>query len=468
MSKFSLIYLCSFFLLLAVLSFFNIIYSYYFNLYLNVDTYIYTLIISLIIGSGFLFKKKKENKISIFEKISLVIIGYLILPLVISIPFFLSIYNISFIDCYFEAISGFTSTGFTIFDNVRHLDQSLILWRSSSQWIGGLYFLFSIILLIDVFDDNLKKSLTDFLSFNTSEMFKQSSKVLILYTILSFIIFLILKLIDFRTFNALNLSLSLISSGGFLPTNGIDKIINTDFKKVIFSIIMLISFFSIFLSYNLTFIKKKNLNVFFEDFYLLIYLVFVIIIFFIFFNYNENFIDILFSISSSVSNIGLSFQNSNSDLYFIFLLLVIIGGSFFSTSSGIRFIKLFTLIKFSINDLLSHTNPKQILISKMTFSEKNIEQKDINKYFFTIIIFIISLLTITSLLLISNINLDNAFRLGILTIMNTVNSSIYGLENFDFFNLNNFSKLTLIVFMIIGRVELLTILILFKKFLFKN
>ncbi len=104
----------------------------------------------------------------------------------------------------------------------------------------------------------------------------------------------------------------------------------------------------------------------------------------------------------------------------------------------------------------------------MTFSEKNIEQKDINKYFFTIIIFIISLLTITSLLLISNINLDNAFRLGILTIMNTVNSSIYGLENFDFFNLNNFSKLTLIVFMIIGRVELLTILILFKKFLFKN
>ena len=45
----------------------------------------------------------------------------------------------------FESISGFTSTGFTIFENIKHLDESLILWRSTSQWIGGLYFLFSII-----------------------------------------------------------------------------------------------------------------------------------------------------------------------------------------------------------------------------------------------------------------------------------------------------------------------------------
>ena len=468
MSRFSLTYLCSFFLLLSVLSFFNIIYSYYFNLYLNVNTYIYTLLISLFFGSLFLLKKKKDKKISIYEKISVVIFGYFLLPLIISIPFFLSIYNISFIDSYFEAISGFTSTGFTIFENVKHLDQSIILWRSSSQWIGGLYFLFSIILLINVFDDKLKKSLTDFLSFNTSETFNQSFKVLILYSILTFIIFIVLKLIDFRTFNALNFSLSLISSGGFLPTNSLSKVINTDFKKIIFSILMLISFFSIFLSYNLAFIKKKNLNVFFEDFYLLLYLSIVVIIFFLFFNYNENFIDILFSISSSISNIGFSLKGSSSDQYFIFLILVIIGGSFFSTSSGIRFIKLFILIKFSINDLLSHTKPKQILISKMAFSEKYIDQTDINKYFFTLIIFIISLSIIVSLLLLSNIDLDNSFKLGILTIMNTVNSSNYGIENFDFLNLSYFSKLALMTFMIIGRVELLTILILAKKFLFKN
>ena len=111
-------------------------------------------------------------------KIITVIFGYLFFPLIISLPYYLSIYNISFINCYFEAVSGFTSTGFTIFDNIKQIDQSLIIWRSTSQWIGGLYFLFSIILLIDIFDENLKKSLTNYLSFDSSEIFKQSFKII--------------------------------------------------------------------------------------------------------------------------------------------------------------------------------------------------------------------------------------------------------------------------------------------------
>ena len=179
MSYFSLIYLGIFSIIISVLSFFNIIYSYYFNFYLNLNCYVYSLILSLFLGLIFLFKKKDNFKISIYHKILTVILGYLIMPCIISIPFYFSIYNISFLDSYFESISGFTSTGFSVFDNVKHLDASLIIWRSSSQWIGGLYFLFSIILLIDIFDNSLKKSLTNFLTFNTSETLKQSMKILI-------------------------------------------------------------------------------------------------------------------------------------------------------------------------------------------------------------------------------------------------------------------------------------------------
>ena len=148
------------------------------------------------------------------------------IPLILSIPFFFSIYNISFLDSYFETISGFTSTGFTIFENIKHLDQSLILWRSSTQWIGGLYFLFSIILLIDIFDNNLKKSLTNFITFDTSETLKQSFKILILYTILTFFIFIVLKIFNFRDFDSFNLSMTLISSGGFLPFNNLNMDLN--------------------------------------------------------------------------------------------------------------------------------------------------------------------------------------------------------------------------------------------------
>ena len=99
MSRFSLIYLSSFFLLISFLSFLNILYSYYFNLYLNIDTYVYTLIISLIFASIPLIKKRDDKKTSIYEKIITIVIGYFLIPAVISIPYFLSIYNISFLDC---------------------------------------------------------------------------------------------------------------------------------------------------------------------------------------------------------------------------------------------------------------------------------------------------------------------------------------------------------------------------------
>ena len=468
MNRFILNYLGIFFLLLSVLSFFNIIYSYYFNLYLNIDTYFYTFLISFIIGIISLINNKSDIKINIYIKILTVIAGYFLIPLVISIPYYFSIYNVSFLNCYFESISGFTSTGFTIFNNIKHLDESLILWRSTSQWIGGIYFLFSILLLIDIFDDNLKKSLTNFISFNYSETFKQSFKILILYIALTLLLFISLKLIDLRTFDSFNLAMTIISSGGFLPVNNIDSIINTNIKEIIFSILMLFSYFSLFLIYNILFLKNKTLNFFAEDIYLFIYFLFLVIVFFIFFNFNYNFSTILFSLTSSMSNIGISFNNSPSNLWFIFLIIVVIGGSFFSTSSGLRLLKVYFLFKYSINEILSYSKPNNIFNTKLLLVDFNIVQKDINKYFLSVLIFIISLFIITSLLSIFNINFEDSFKLGILTLMNTVNSSMYELNNFDFFQLSFYSKLTMIVFMIIGRVELLTILIIVKKFLFKT
>jgi len=470
MNYFSLLYLGVFSLLISILSFFNIIYSYYFNLYLSIDSYLYSLLVSLLIGSIFLIKKKNNIKVSIYQKILTVISGYFILPLIISIPFYFSIYNISFLDSYFESISGFTSTGFTIFDNIKHLDESLILWRSSSQWIGGLYFLFSIILLIDIFDNNLKKSLTNFLSFNTSEILKQSSKILILYIILTFCIFLAFKISDFRSFVSFNLSMSIIASGGFLPVNNLSSIINSNAKEIIFSLLMLVSFFSIFLTYNLFFFKSKNLNFFQEDIYLFFYLIFIVSLFFLFLNYNYdyNFSLILLSLTSSISNIGISLDKSPPNFSIFFLILSIIGGSFFSTSSGIRFLKVYALFKFSINDLISHAKPKNVFLNKNLLLDTSFEKTEIYKYFLSILIFIISLLVLTSLLTISQVSFENSFKLSILTLMNTVNSSMHDLNDFNFENLHFFTKYYLIIFMIIGRVELISLLIIFKKFLFKS
>ena len=469
MKYFKLIYLSVFFGIVSILAFFNITYSYYLNLYLNLNTYIITFIVSILLTILFYYSKNNdEKKITIYDKILTILLGYFLLPLVISIPFYFSIYNLTFVNAFFESISGFTSTGFTIFNNINHIDQSLILWRSASQWIGGLYFLFSIILLIDIFDHSFKKSLTNFLSFNKSETFKQAFKIFLFYSLITLSIFIILSLFDIRLFNSLNLAMTIISSGGFLPSNNLSNLLVNNSQVIIISILLLSSFFSIFLIYNLIFTKNHNLNFFNEDIHLLFYFLFLLIIFFVFLNFENNFSELFLSLTSSISNVGFSLNNSSNNLSFVFLILVIIGGSFFSTSSGIRFLKIYSLFKYSINEILSYSRPKNIYINKHLFSKDSFKLDEIYKYFLSVIVFIISLLILTFLLTLSGIDFESSFKLSILTIMNTVNSSMFGLGDFSFYDLHFMTKYYLIFFMIVGRLELLTLLIICKKFLFKN
>ena len=191
-------------------------------------------------------------------------------------------------------------------------------------------------------------------------------------------------------------------------------------------------------------------------------------IFFLFFTFSNDFSINLLSLSSSMSNIGFSLNHNQPNLNFIYLILVIIGGSFFSTSSGLRFIKIYSLFKYSLNQILSFSKPKNIFMNKLLFTNINFDFKEINKYFLTVLIFVLSLFILTTLLSLSQIDFESSFKLAILTLMNTVNSSAYGLSDFEFYNLHYFTKYCLILFMIIGRIELLTVLILVKKFLFKD
>jgi len=469
MKYLKLIYLSVFCGIISILSFFNIAYSYYLNLYLNLSTYIYTFLASIILMLIFyISKNNNEKKTTIYEKIITILLGYFLLPLIIAIPFYFSIYNLTFVNSYFEAISGFTSTGFTIFDNINHIDQSLILWRSASQWVGGLYFLFSIILLIDIFDHSFKKSLTNFISFNKAETLKQSLKIFLLYSLITLGIFIIMNISGVRLFNSLNLAMTIISSGGFLPSNNLSNILINNYQTIVISILMLTSFFSVFLIYNLIFTKNHNLNFFNEDIHLLFYLLTLVFIFFIFLNFDNNFSELFLSLTSSISNIGFSLNNSPTNLSFILLILVIVGGSFFSTCSGIRFLKIYSLFKYSINEILSYSRPKNIYINKHLFSKEFFKINEIHKHFLSVVVFVLSLLLLTFLLTLSGINFENSFKLSILTLMNTVNSTIYGLGDFSFYDLHFFTKYYLILFMIIGRLELLTLLIICKKFLFKN
>ena len=129
-------YLGLFIFPLSGLAFLNILYSTYFDYFLSIDSYTVTFFLALITGSFFCYYGKNSiKKINFYEQLLLIILVYVISSIFIALPYYLSNYQITFFDSVFESFSGITSTGFSIFENIKYLDPTLILWRSSSQWI---------------------------------------------------------------------------------------------------------------------------------------------------------------------------------------------------------------------------------------------------------------------------------------------------------------------------------------------
>ena len=152
------------------------------------------LIVSLFFGISFYVLGKKSNKnINFIEQLILIILVYFVVGFLISIPFYLSNFQITFVSAFFESISGLTGTGFSSFDNIKYLDPTLILWRSSAQWIGGLYFLSFLTLIFSNKKFNYKMTNLTYSgdsNFKSEENVKNNLlKIFILYCILSFLIF---------------------------------------------------------------------------------------------------------------------------------------------------------------------------------------------------------------------------------------------------------------------------------------
>ena len=462
-------YLSFFSFSISFLAFINILYASYFDFFLSIDTYFTTLISSLIIGSGLVYYGKNSKKnINFFEQLILVILSYILTSILIAIPFYLSNYQVTFLNSIFEAISGLTGTGFSIFKNIKYLDPTLILWRSSSQWLGGLFFLFFLIIIFSNKSFNYKMTNLSYSgdnSFNSKENIKDNIlRIFIIYSILSILIFTLLNISGLRLFNSLNLTMTFISGGGFLPTDSIGKIIETNFQKIVFIISLIISFLNFYLLFNLL-NKKALIKDHREDLYLVIMtIIFFILIYF----YDYNGLDLLTSILSSLANSGLTLIKNDNNLSLYFLLLTIIGGSLISNTSGIKLTRIYILLKITSSEIIKLISPNSIINKTIYNSDKKISDDNVKISFLIFISFFLSLFILSSFLVIDNIGFEKSFKLSILTLTNTVNSEMYNMENLNFSNLLTSSKISLILFMIIGKIELISIFLIFKKIFLKE
>ena len=455
---------------ISIMALLNIFYSFYFDYLLNVQTYIAVLFLSLIVGFNlYNFGKKEKENINIFEQIFTILLIYFLISFFIQIPFYFSEYKVSFLESYFESISGLTGTGFTIFENIRFLDDPILLWRSSSQWIGGLYFLIFLVLIFS--NKQLNFKLLD-LTYNQENKINfapnirvVSTRIFFIYLTLTLLIFVIFLLSGIRLFDGLNLTMTVISSGGFLPTDSLDNIIKTNYQSVSLSLGFLISILNFYLLYNL-FLKRENLKDHKEDFYIIISIFVFTIIFYLLSDFNI--FQSLLTVLSSIGNSGISITPIPYNYGLYFLTLTIIGGCVLSSTSGIKFLRIYILVKGFLIEIYRLVQPNVILNNKIMFSDKKITNEIIKISFLVFILFFLSIFLLSGILLFDFLDFENSFKLSILTLTNTVSSDIYSMEKIEFVNLSSFSKISIILFMVIAKVELISIFILIQKVFIKN
>ena len=224
------------------------------------------------------------------------------------------------------------------------------------------------------------------LTFSGESNFKSEENIKIIYSkcylcILSIFILTLLNVTGIRLFNSLNLTMTLVSNGGFLPTDNLRGIITSNYQKIVIAISLIISMLNFYFLFNI-FDKKKLFKNHHEDFYLL-GLVFILTLL-IYFNDLDT-LNILISIISSLANSGITLITNDKNLSLYFLLITIIGGSLISNSSGIKLSRFYILLKITSSEIIKLISPNSV-INKTIFNSDNKISNDNIKISFLIFI----------------------------------------------------------------------------------
>jgi len=459
-------------LLISFFSILNILYSVYFDYILGLNSYLITFIISAIIGFLFYFIGRSSNKnISLSEQLMFIILSFVLMPFFISLPYYLSPYDINLLDSYFESVSGITTTGFSVINDIEEINEPLLLWRSSSQWLGGLFFLVATIGTIGskqikikplhlVFGGNLGSNFYNNFNYNFL-------RILAIYFFSTIFVIFLYSFINIRLLDAFNLAFTTISSGGFISSGSLSNTVKSNLQIFITSLTLLLPILNFYLLFNI-FTKKFEFKKHQEDLHLIIMIILLTLFLYFFIIPDESVANVFFAVTSSISTSGISTYSSNFDVSLFFIILTIVGGSLISASSGYKYIRLYILLKISYQEIYRLVKPINIFDKNLFNTESKIDDLDLKIAFLVFVSLIISIFILSSILTLDSLSFESAFKLSILTLTNTVSSSLYGLDNLSFFDLNNFTKMSLIIFMILGRIEIIAFLFLIRKFIFRE
>ena len=431
--------------------------------------------ITLGTGLSMVSLKSKSRDMAKREAIILTGLTWIVLSAFGMLPFLFCGTHMSITDAFFETMSGFTTTGASVLDTLHGVPHSILLWRCVVQWIGGLgIILFTLAVLpmlnyqggIQLFNAEVTGITHDKLrprvSFTAQSLWG-------VYLILTLICIGLLCLSELSVFEAFCYGLSTMSTGGFATQDTSISDLGNLYIKVVLIIFMFMGGVNFSLLYKLVTGKFKE---FFQNevirWYIIIIIIFAVVLALnvlvtgLMDNWEDVTIDPLFQTVSLISSTGLvepDFYDWGAVPVILLVIMMIMGACAGSTAGGAKIDRFVVLFKFIKNEFHKLMHPNAI--TTVTLNGKGTPSPVLMKTLAFLFLYIAVIIFGGSILVVMDLPLKDSFFIALSAVSNTgLGTDITGF-NGNYALIPDVSKWFVSFLMLVGRLELFTILILF-------
>jgi len=446
----------------------------------DVIAFIKCIIFIGIIGYAMSKVKSKNKKINGKEGLAIVTFGWILASFFGSLPYVVSGVIPSLVDAFFETVSGFTTTGSTILSDIEIVPKGILFWRSFTIWIGGMGILvFGVAVLpsigvggFQIFKAESPGPIKD----RIVPKIKETAKILYTtYSIITVILMILLILGGMSFYDAVNHAFSTIGTGGFSTKNLSIGTYNSSYIHMIIAIFMLLSGVNFSLYYALykgkwrEVIKNSELKFYLGLIFISVVLISINLLFTSYDKISIALRDAFFQTNAIITTTGFSTVDFDKWPTFsksILFLLMFVGGCAGSTAGGIKNIRIVALLKLVKRQIVKTFHPRAMIPVKIDGRSISSDTTAAITSFFVLYIGIFVVGTI----IISFEGFDFlSSASAVATALGNVGPG-FGVIGpmFNFSVFSDFSTLLLAILMLLGRLELFTIIALFAPTKWKN
>ena len=404
------------------------------------------------------------------EGFVIVTLTWVVFSLLGALPFYLSGEIPSYIDSLFETVSGFTTTGSTILTDIESMEKSLLFWRSFTHFIGGMGVIVFAVAILPRSPHTIHIAKAEvpgpYFGKVVSSIKQTAIYLYTIYIILTVILFILLLFGGIGVFDSINIAFSTAGTGGFSVRNSGIAYYNNTYITVVVAIFMLIFSMNLSLIYFLLFkkyfriLKSEELRWFIG----MISTLSIIMFLDIYRSYdtpNHSLLDVFFTVSSVVSTTGFTYNDFNIWPVFskmIILILMIVGGCTGGTAGGIKIPRLIFFVKNAKQSISKALNPRKIVMTKIDGKVIK-DTTPLSNYLLLFgFVFVIILFLVTF-----QINdFEDAISLTVTSISNAGPAFNHFGPMSNFSAVPDFTKIILSFSMLLGRLELLPLIVFFS------